>query len=63
LLPEKDRSPLQEIAWVLGQLSAEGIVEIIHALTLHHFVGGALLLVGKWLDGRMPKAKRPKRTR
>jgi len=62
-LPEKDQSPLQEIAWVLGQLSAEGIVKIIHALTLHHFVGCGLLLMGKWLDGRTPKVKRPKRTR
>lgn len=35
LLPEEDCRPLQEIAWVLGQVTAEGITNIIHAFTWH----------------------------
>lgn len=46
----KDYAPVQVIAGVLGHVSASDIALIIHAWTLHHFVGGDVALevrVGK----------------
>jgi hypothetical protein len=61
----KDRRPLQEIARVLGHISAHDIALIIHALTLHRLCGAFALEVraGKWVVVKVSKAEQPKRTR
>ncbi|HET7709849.1 MAG TPA: hypothetical protein VFK50_10015 [Sphingomicrobium sp.] len=54
------------IAWVLGHVSADDIVAIIHALTLHRLLCGGLALelrVGKKLAVKMSKADVSDRTR
>ena len=58
----KDHSPLQEFAGVLGQL-CDGIVNIIHAWSVHAFVVGVVAIGREWVMKRKPNTKRPKRTR
>ena len=53
---------MQQIAWVLGHLSATDIVLIIHAWTLHRSDFALELRVGK-LVLKLSKAERPKRAR
>jgi hypothetical protein len=62
----KDQRPLQAIAWVLGHVSVTDIVLIIHAWTLHHFLGGDFALEVRMkskLMLKVSKTGRPKRTR
>ena len=50
---------MHEIAWVLGHVSADGIVSVVHAFTLHRLLCGSLALevrVGKKLTVKMSKA-------
>jgi len=57
---------LQAIAWVLGHVSVTDIILIIHAWTLHHFLGGDFTLelrVNGKLMLKVSKTGRPKRTR
>ena len=56
---------MQFIAWVLELVSVEGIVAIIHALTLHSFLGSSLTLkmrVGKRVIVEMSKTDKLDRT-
>jgi len=55
----KDRRPLQEIAWVLGQVTAEGITTIIHAYTWHEVAVRVLALVTFVVVRLMSKPDRP----
>ena len=59
----RERQPLQDIAWVLGQVTAEGITKVIHAYTLHEVAVRVLVLVTLVATRWMPKPDRPDRTR
>ena len=57
---------MQIIAWALGHVSVTDIVLVIHALTLHHFMGGDFALemrAGKKLVLRISRTKRPNEAR
>lgn len=63
---EGNGPPVHEIAWVLGHVSADGIVSLVHALTLHRLLCGSLALevrVGKKLTVKVSKANVSDRTR
>lgn len=65
-VPERNELPVHQIAWVLGHVSADDIVALIHALTLHRLLCGDFALelrVGKKLAVKMSKADVSDRTR